>query len=789
MILARLFRSKPKPLLADEDVPRYPPFVRGLPAVSEEELLKSQQDILDRIKQIVRCDMEFYRYWYEPALRRYARFVHLLPASETHHHRGQGGLLRHGFETAFWSLQASEDVIFGLDLTPRERRKVTPCYELAVFLAALGHDMGKPVSDMVISEVKGSSVWDPFTQDLVTWARKNNVERYFVRWRADRKNQHESMATLVINSLITNEVKSYLSGNAPGVLQLLLAAISGVVAGRNLIQELMQKGDRTSTEKDLRERSAEAEISAQVGVPIERNLLDAMRRLVKQQTWKVNEPGARVWMLGNALYVVWRQGTKEIIDLLAKDKIPAVPRDPESLADILLERNLAVAHATPHGNSRYWTIAPDILQKPGRQVVLSVLRLQSPELLIDPAPASIGGLTGVPMPPQPQAASAQPSPAPSVPTNQAPSANPCVPSTPAVPPNPPPPAQPVALPEEVGKPSVQMPKLPQLPKDPAIRPDPRQEPWLEPPRPEFLVEPVPLPPEPEEDIEAAAELILPQMGSQAAPAAADGAPPADSKEQAAAVADAGRFFEDAGLLGEVLKAVAEDLACGRTQWGNAAISLPRGMVALRYPAALEGYGALPKELLPLMDERKWLRLDPAAPLKKVQEVEGFGQAGKVKALLLEEKVAKPFLILARQQGLVLPDSPALRPAPPAAKPKTKEKAPEKKTESVAVDQKDKAMQPPKDNAPSGKLPEKAAGGEAAASDTDLLRRFLAEIDAKNDASRPLQKDGKRYIPYEEAIAWVMKEENVSRSRAKRILLDSQTIKVVDQQGQKIFQLQ
>ncbi len=56
-----------------------------------------------------------------PVLWRYAAFVHLLPASETHHHRGAGGLLRHGLEVAFWAAQASDALIFSMEGTPNER--------------------------------------------------------------------------------------------------------------------------------------------------------------------------------------------------------------------------------------------------------------------------------------------------------------------------------------------------------------------------------------------------------------------------------------------------------------------------------------------------------------------------------------------------------------------------------------------------------------------------------------------------------------------------------------------
>ncbi|MEA1053921.1 TraI domain-containing protein, partial [Lamprobacter modestohalophilus] len=57
----------------------------------------------------------------EPVICRYAAFVHLLPASEAHHHCGSGGLLRHGLEVAFRATMLSQGVLVARD-RPREQQ-------------------------------------------------------------------------------------------------------------------------------------------------------------------------------------------------------------------------------------------------------------------------------------------------------------------------------------------------------------------------------------------------------------------------------------------------------------------------------------------------------------------------------------------------------------------------------------------------------------------------------------------------------------------------------------------
>ena len=79
----------------DEDVPRYPPFMKGLPAAPVERILSSQTDLIAAIEQALAMPDSLYQTIAAPVIRRYAAFSHLLPASESHHHRDTRNLFRH----------------------------------------------------------------------------------------------------------------------------------------------------------------------------------------------------------------------------------------------------------------------------------------------------------------------------------------------------------------------------------------------------------------------------------------------------------------------------------------------------------------------------------------------------------------------------------------------------------------------------------------------------------------------------------------------------------------------
>ncbi|OOY36482.1 phosphohydrolase, partial [Solemya velum gill symbiont] len=107
-----------------------------------------------------------------------------------------------------------------------------------------------------------------------------------------------------------------------------------------------------------------------------------MRRLLASSQWLVNQRDARVWVRksnqATHLYLVWKSAAKDIIELLAKDKIPGIPRDPDTLADILIERGLATKSAS---NERYESLAPEVLIKDDKPIWLPMLHISEADLL------------------------------------------------------------------------------------------------------------------------------------------------------------------------------------------------------------------------------------------------------------------------------------------------------------------------------------------------------------------------------------------------------------------------
>src|SRR5690606_7808323 len=77
-------------------IPRWPEHGAAMIAAEPATLLETQRELLAAIRQSSPMSPAQFEALLMPVFERYAAWVHLLPASESHHHSGPGGLLAHG---------------------------------------------------------------------------------------------------------------------------------------------------------------------------------------------------------------------------------------------------------------------------------------------------------------------------------------------------------------------------------------------------------------------------------------------------------------------------------------------------------------------------------------------------------------------------------------------------------------------------------------------------------------------------------------------------------------------
>jgi len=364
----------------------YPPVVEGIPRYLVAEILGEHEELIDKLRKLSENKAVFDER-HRVVVERYANYVYLLPASEAHHHRGTGGLLRHGLEVAKYVLQESYDRLHGMHLSPRERKAARERWLFAAFVAGLCHDIGK-VADMEVFTASGL-VWDHHVQPLAAWFHglPGQEDRVYVQWRRERQDHRQMGLSKIPHHILAQEDLTYLHAIEPVLVGHIHQAIMGEGAPRNAITEMLEIGDKKSVSLDLKESNLLWDLGPQVGQPLLRHYVMAMRRLLVEKRWRVNEAGAVVWVMGQdqGVYLVWPQMTEDILEVLHQDETPT-PFNPMVMADILQDHEFLLL--APNGN-RLWRIWPSLVEA---SAGLLALRLKEPRYIFDPVPPGVVGL-------------------------------------------------------------------------------------------------------------------------------------------------------------------------------------------------------------------------------------------------------------------------------------------------------------------------------------------------------------------------------------------------------------
>ena len=368
------------------EIPRYPPFARGLPSVTVSQLLDSQDALIKRIRLSVGSSPEYFDKYFLPIIERYANYVHLLPASEAHHHQLAGGLFRHGLEVSWEACRLYKGHTLTGRMTADKRKALEPRWQLAVFILAICHDLGKPAFDLEVTNHEGDKTWDPHSIHLGTWLLENKISHYHIHWSEMRMNHdHEYFASSLLHLIVCPMTMQYLSSGSRIITRSIHESLSknkDTSEYVRVISDMISKSDAISVSEDLKSNHIST-AGIPLGVPVAKHIIDAMRRLVRNHDWKVNRPGSRLWADKKNVYVIWHAGCEEIKQILREDNVSGIPSDPDAIADLLIDRDIAVPSVDENSSlNRYWKITP-VLDKHSARVKLTALKLRSYELISD----------------------------------------------------------------------------------------------------------------------------------------------------------------------------------------------------------------------------------------------------------------------------------------------------------------------------------------------------------------------------------------------------------------------
>lgn len=228
----------------------YPRVERGLPAIGVAEIIAPHQDWLLRLRYAYGADAVTFEREIGSVVERYARYVHLLPATRDSHFRRAGGLFRMGLEIAFYALQGADGAIFSGRQTITERAALEPRWRYAAFLAGLCSGLHRTLTQVTVINDHGDP-WPAYLQPLATWLHDTNSQHYLLRW-LQHKAANRALGVLAMSHVVAPASMQYLAQDNHVVIAHFMASVSGTVLDSegNTLDQIVQRSIALVIERD-----------------------------------------------------------------------------------------------------------------------------------------------------------------------------------------------------------------------------------------------------------------------------------------------------------------------------------------------------------------------------------------------------------------------------------------------------------------------------------------------------------------------------------------------------------
>ncbi len=255
-------------------------------------------------------------------------------------------MLRHGLEAVRYALEKRLGMLLPQGADAEEIARLQEAWTYAVVTAALLHDIGKPLTDMVVELVDGRKVlrWSPWRFGTLL---DTGFACYRIRYRKRAYRFHERLGLLLAERMLPAGGLEWLAGD-DAIFTEWTAFLAGHHADSPTLNDIVQPADQRSVAEDLgNERPPAAESRT---VPLAERLVTALRHLIDEGIMPLNRDGAAGWMVDGDLWLVAKRGLDEIRDHMNREGQTGVPGRNERLMDELQQHGWLV----PNGDRAVW---------------------------------------------------------------------------------------------------------------------------------------------------------------------------------------------------------------------------------------------------------------------------------------------------------------------------------------------------------------------------------------------------------------------------------------------------
>lgn len=346
-----------------------------LPILPVNELISVHAGKIASLNELAGLSESNFNKYYQSSIHNFARLVQLLPASEVHHHATPGGMLSHTLDVCVIALKLRQSYVLSTNNNAEDVSVEFDSWTYSIFLAALCHDLAKPVVDQIIDiydqdHKKSQWVpWSSFLDEQGTWYTCR-----FVRKR--QYHLHEKASLLLIYKIIPAYGMEWLSSNQTIFMQW-LACVSGDNENALSIGDIVSLADSKSVASNLGAESSNATASITKAKSLHEKMLTALRVLLLDGDLPLNRNGAAGWVKGNSCWLVSKRTIDAIRDQLTTEGHTGLPSKNGRMYDILQEHGIL----TPCGDKAIWRVS---ISDDGWENELTVINIPVSKIWINP---------------------------------------------------------------------------------------------------------------------------------------------------------------------------------------------------------------------------------------------------------------------------------------------------------------------------------------------------------------------------------------------------------------------
>ena len=282
--------------------------------------------LVDECRKRMQIDRALFDKNYYPVIEHAASWVQMLPASESHHHAHPGGLIQHMLETVLHASRFREGVMLPVGASVEEIPARKHRWTYGVFLAALLHDIGRPVADLKVRIWRGSSkkpeIWHPLAGSMLD----QGARWYTLAFDVDTRNYdlHKKLPIILFQRIVPPEVLSWIAEDAQ-LIHELTAYLSGDDTYTGALRGIVTRADSESVRTNLLHGPRTRFASAKT-VPLIERLMQALRMMLDEGKISLNRPGAAAFVFDGSVWFVSKRLADDVraflIERESKDGIP-----------------------------------------------------------------------------------------------------------------------------------------------------------------------------------------------------------------------------------------------------------------------------------------------------------------------------------------------------------------------------------------------------------------------------------------------------------------------------------